>query len=237
MTGTLVNAATVVVGSLLGVWFRGRLSQNIVKTVFQGIGLFTLYLGFSMSIKGTAMLTIVFSVILGAITGQWLQIDRQIERVANCLKHHLRIRDDRFSEGFITAFLLFCIGSMTILGAFEEGMGRGSQILLTKALMDGFAAIALASALGYGVGFSALPLLLYQGGLTLLAWWLGHIVPTEGIDNLTSVGGILIIGLGINILELKKINVTNMLPALLWIFPLLWLGKHLQRFFDQLIIP
>lgn len=229
MTGTLVNATTVIAGSLIGIWFRHRLSQRMVKLVFQAIGLFTLYLGFSMSLKGTEVLVIIFSLILGAITGELCHLDQLINQAANRLKSLLKIKDARFSEGLITAFLLFCIGSMTILGGIEEGMGRGSHILLTKALMDGFAAIALASALGYGVAFSALPLLIYQGGITLLAMWAGHFIPEYGINNLTSLGGILIIGLGINILEIKKINVTNMLPALLWILPLLWLSNTLSK--------
>ncbi len=226
MTGTLVNATTVIIGSLIGIWFRNRLPDRIVKIVFQSIGLFTLYLGFSMALNGTKILPIIFSLILGAITGELLSLDQRINQLADLIKRNLRINDANFSEGLITAFLLFCIGSMTILGAIEEGMGKGSQILMTKALMDGFASIALSSALGLGVGFSALPLLLFQGGITLLAWWIGHFIPSVAIDNLTATGGIILIGMGINILEIKKINITNMLPALVWIIPLIWLTQR-----------
>ena len=226
MTGTLVNATTVIIGSLIGIWFRNRLPDRIVKIVFQSIGLFTLYLGFSMALNGTKILPIIFSLILGAITGELLSLDQRINQLADLIKRNLRINDANFSEGLITAFLLFCIGSMTILGAIEEGMGKGSDILITKALMDGFASMALASALGIGVGFSALPLILFQGSITFFAWWMGHIIPQTGIDNLTATGGIILIGMGINILEIKKINITNMLPALVWIIPLIWLTQR-----------
>ncbi|PKN23177.1 MAG: DUF554 domain-containing protein, partial [Deltaproteobacteria bacterium HGW-Deltaproteobacteria-22] len=121
-----------------------------------------------------------------------------------------------FSDGMITAFLLFCVGSMTILGAFEEGTRGDSSLLITKAVMDGFSSLALASGLGLGVLFSIVPLLVFQGGLTLAAAWLGEFVPLPVISEMSAVGGLMLLGLGLSILEIKKIKVVNMLPALVF---------------------
>ncbi|MFT3739196.1 MAG: DUF554 domain-containing protein [Breznakibacter sp.] len=223
MLGTLVNVGTVLVGSTMGIMLQKHLPSRTIKFIFQAIGLFTLYLGFSMSLNGQAILAIVFSLILGTATGSWLNLEANIDRVSDRLKRRLKAGNEKFSEGLLTSFLLFCIGSMTILGAIDEGLGNGSELLMTKALMDGFSSMALASAFGVGVTFSVVPLFLFQGGITLLAWWLGSFIPQSMIADLSSVGGIILIGLGINILEIKKMNIMDMLPALLWILPLSWL--------------
>jgi len=228
MTGTVVNVCTVLVGSCIGLFFKNRLPEKIIHRVFQAIGLFTLYLGMSMALKGVDILAIVFSLILGAIIGELLKLEEAIEKLSHWLKSRLKFNDHTFTEGLLTSFLLFCIGSMTILGAISEGLGKGSELLLTKALMDGFASIALASAFGISVSFSVIPLFLFQGGITLMAWYLGSFIDESTITSLSSVGGIILIGLGINILEIKRIGVTNMLPALLLIIPLTWLSHHIS---------
>jgi uncharacterized membrane protein YqgA involved in biofilm formation len=142
--------------------------------------------------------------------------------LSNYLKKRFKIGSERFSEGLVTAFLLYCIGSMTILGAIQEGTGGSSDLLLTKSLMDGFSSIILASAFGVGVIVSAIPLLIFQGGITLLAMYAGSFFTPEIIQGLTSVGGILLIGLGVNILEIKKLRIMNMLPSLVIVAILLW---------------
>lgn len=143
--------------------------------------------------------------------------------MSNYLKLKLKIGSEKFTEGLITSFLLFCIGSMTILGAIQEGTGVSSDLLFTKSLMDFFSAIILASAFGVGVAVSALPLLLFQGSLTLLAMGASQFFTPEIIHGLTNIGGILLIGLGINILEIKKLRIMNMLPSLLFVVILLWI--------------
>ena len=157
----------------------------------------------------------VFSIVLGSIVGELIDIDKFVEKTGDRLKSRLRSRNERFTEGFITAFMLFCMGSMTILGAFDEGFGRGSELLLAKSVLDGFSSIALAASMGIGVMFSALPLLIYQGGLTLFAGWLEGILSQAVINEMAAVGGLILIGMGFNILEIKKIKALNMLPALL----------------------
>ncbi len=223
MIGTLVNVATVVAGSLIGLLFKSRLPERFIKIFFQVIGLFTLYLGFSMALKSTHVLQMVFSLILGAIIGESLHMDRGMEKLADRMKKHFKSKHERFSDGLLTAFLLYCMGSLTILGAIQEGMTGDPHLLLIKSLMDGVSSIALASGLGIGVLFSAIPLLVFQGGITLLAMWLGDFFPVVMVTELSAVGGILLLGLGIDILGIKKIKVINMLPALVVIVVLIWL--------------
>ncbi|MDO9578045.1 MAG: DUF554 domain-containing protein [Candidatus Cloacimonadales bacterium] len=223
MTGTLINVATVIVGSIVGVILHKRFSKRFTEIAFQGIGLFTIFLGVAMALKSAAYLVIVLSLISGSLIGEALNIEVWMDNLGNKLKSKLKSKNDKFSEGLVTAFLLFCMGSMTILGAIEEGLGGKPNLLLTKAIMDGFGSIALASALGIGVMFSVIPLLIYQGGLTLLTSLIGNYFSEIYINNLTSVGGILLIGLGLRILEIKQIRVLNMLPALLIILLLTWI--------------
>ena len=223
MIGTLVNVATVVAGSLIGILFKSRLPERFIKIFFQVIGLFTLYLGFSMALKSTHVLQMVFSLIIGAVIGESLHLDRGLEKLADKMKKRFKSKNERFSDGLLTAFLLYCMGSLTILGAIQEGMTGDAHLLFIKSLMDGVSSIALASGLGIGVLFSAVPLLIYQGGITLLAMLFGNFFPAIMVTELSAVGGILLLGLGIDILGIKKIKVINMLPALVVIVVLIWL--------------
>jgi len=168
------------------------------------------------------ILIVVSSLAIGSLLGEWWNLETGAEKLSLYLKHKFRIGSDKFSEGLVTAFLLYCIGSMTILGAIQEGTSGSSDLLLTKSLMDGFSSIILASAFGVGVIVSAIPLLVFQGGITLLAMYASTFFTPEIVHGLTSVGGILLIGLGINILEIKKLRIINMLPSLLVVALLLW---------------
>ncbi len=223
ITGTIINISTVLLGSLIGILFRSKLPERFIKIVFQGIGLFTLVLGVSMALKSSHLLVMVFSLIIGGILGEMLRLETRVENIANQLKNKFKLGSERFSEGMVTAFLLYCMGSMTILGAIEEGLGNGFDLLLTKSIMDGFASIALASAFGTGVAFSVVPLFIYQGGLTVLTAFLGDYFSDVITNDMTAVGGVLLVGLGINILEIKKIKVLNLLPAILAAITLSWL--------------
>lgn len=214
MPGTLINAGTVILGSIIGLILHRRLPEKITIIVFHGIGLFTLFLGFTMAAKTNHYLIMIFSIVIGSIIGQLLSIDSALDRFSNYLKQKVRSDNDKFTDGLITAFLLFCMGSMTILGAFEEGLGGRPNLLLSKSILDGFSSVVLSAGLGIGVIFSVIPLLIYQGGLTLFAGWLGEFFNEIVINEMSAVGGLILIGLGINILEIKKIKVVNMLPGL-----------------------
>jgi uncharacterized membrane protein YqgA involved in biofilm formation len=221
MTGTLVNTGTIIAGSLIGMMIHSRLSPKMVNIVFQGIGLVTLAIGISMSLHTESMILVVVSLVSGAVIGQVIDIDKHMRRFSDYLqKKGTRIPTEedtaakRATEGFITASMLFCVGSMAILGAIEDGMGKTPDLLYTKSIMDGISSIALASSFGICILFSSVPVLIYQGSLTLFAAFIMRYMSDSMTGNMTAVGGILLIGLAINILKVKDINVTNMLPAL-----------------------
>lgn len=217
MIGTIVNALAVIVGGGVGMLLKGRLPERYTTIFFQAIGLFTIYLGVSLALKAEQVFYVVLALITGAVIGEALRLEARSERLSNWLKHRFHFKNERFSEGLLTSFLLYCMGSLTLLGAVTEGLTGDPKLLLIKSLMDGISSIALASAMGIGVVFSALPLLIYQGGLTMLTMWLGNFVPPELINEISAVGGILLIGLAINILGLAKIRIMNMLPALVMV--------------------
>lgn len=222
MIGTLANTGAIVAGSLIGMMIHSRLSSKMTDIVFQGIGLVTIAIGVSMSLRIEDMVLVVVSVVSGAIIGQAIDLDKYLRKLSDYL--HAKTQRNKpegnsasncFTEGFVTASMLFCVGSMGILGAIEEGMGNSPELLLTKSVIDGISAIALASSFGICIMFSSIPVLIYQGGLTLFAAFIMRYMSDAMTANLTGVGGILLMGLGISILKIKDVNVTNMLPALL----------------------
>jgi Uncharacterized membrane protein, possible Na+ channel or pump len=224
MVGTLINAGAVIVGSSIGLLLKKGLPDKYTTIYFQAVGLFTLVLGIQMSLKITEPLLVVFSLIAGGLTGERLQLEDRMNRLGDFLKTKFKRGNERFTEGLVTAFLLFCMGSMSILGPVEEGLTGGvSELLKAKSLMDGFSAILLASALGIGVLLSTIPLLIYQGGITLLAMLVGNNIPELYINEISVIGGILLIGLAFDILNIKKMHILNMLPSLIYICLFLWL--------------
>lgn len=230
MVGTFANAGAIVVGSVVGIVIHSRLPQKMINIVFQGIGLFTLAIGISMSLHAQSMILVVVSIALGAVIGQALDIDKYLQKLGGYLqkkysKKNNETAEDRFSEGFVTASVLFCVGSMSILGAIEDGMGNPPNLLYTKSIMDGISAVALASTFGMAIAFSSIPVLIYQGGLTLFAAFIMRYMSAGMTENMTAVGGILLMGLAVNILKIKEINVVNMLPALVVIVLLSYLIK------------
>jgi len=224
MTGTIVNTIAVIVGGILGMLLKKQMPERIKTIYFQAVGLFTLAIGISMVWNMQHILIVVTGLVVGALIGEWWNIEKGSEELADWTKKKLHIGSDEFSEGLTTAFLLFCIGAMTIVGSIEEGTTGSSKLLFTKSIMDGFSSLLLASAFGVGVIFSAIPLFLFQGSLTLLARLFGEFLSPEIIQVLSSTGGILLIGLGINVLEIKKLRILNMLPALIVVVVLMWIA-------------
>jgi uncharacterized membrane protein YqgA involved in biofilm formation len=216
MLGTYVNTAAVIIGSLIGVALHQRFPDNLKKIGFQAIGLCVLVLGISMALKTEKFIILIFSMLLGALTGEALHLDRHIDRFGEFLKTRIGgSANDRFSEGLVTSFLIYCMGAMTIIGAIEDGLNGDPSILFAKSLLDGCASIALASTFGIGVLFSAVPLFLFQGGLTLLAASSQAFFTEALVTELSAVGGVILMGLGIQLLELKELKVINLLPALI----------------------
>jgi len=230
MTGTIINVITVLVGSTVGLLIRSRLPERYTGAIFQVFGLFTIFLGLKMALETNELMVMIFSLLVGTLLGEWMNLEKGMDRFASFLKKKVKSDNERFSEGLVTAFLVFCMGSMTVLGAIEEGLGEKPNLLLTKSLMDGFSSMAFASVMGIGVLFATIPLLLYQGGLTLFAGTVGSLLSDPILAEVTAVGGILLIGLGMNLLEIKKIRVMNMLPALvIAVFLAKWLPPLLEK--------
>ncbi|MFK7757274.1 MAG: DUF554 domain-containing protein [Flavobacteriales bacterium] len=216
MVGTLINVGTVVLGSGIGMLIKKSLPERIVKTVFNALGIFTLFLGIKMSIdlKGEHIILVVLSLVLGAIIGELLVLEQKLNLWLNRFNSG-DSAEKSFSEGLITAFLLFCVGTMTLLGTFEEGTSGNTDIIVTKATMDFFSSIALASAFGKSIMFTAIPLLVFQGTLTLSATSLQPYLTPDIQSVIFSTGGVLLIGLALNILEVTKIRILNLMPAIL----------------------
>ncbi len=218
--GSIVNALAVILGSLIGLGFGAFLPDRIKTTIFQVIGLFTLILGAKMALNTNQFLVLLISLIIGAIIGESLHIEKAIERMSNRLKRKFNRENELFSEGLITSFLLYCIGSMTFVGAIEEGINGDRTLLYTKSLMDGITSILLASSLGSGVLLTSIPLLVFQSVLTWGAFYFESYLPAEIITELSAVGGILIIAISLNILNIQKIKVSNLLPSLFVVIPI-----------------
>ncbi|MGB9749649.1 MAG: DUF554 domain-containing protein [Caldisericia bacterium] len=217
MKGTIVNIITVIAGSFIGILIGSKFPEKIKKIAFDGVGLSSLTLGVMLALKTDNIIIMVFSVLFGGIIGEFLRIEEFLESIGDKIKRKIKTQSS-FTEGFITATLVFCVGSMAIIGSINEGLTGDATILYTKSILDGITSIALSSTLGIGVMFSTLPILLYQGGITLFSSLIRNFFTTHTINMITGVGGVLIIGIGLNLLGIKKIKLANFLPALIIAF-------------------
>jgi uncharacterized protein len=220
MTGTLINVAAIVVGSILGLLFGARLSDHLKSTIISGMGLFILGMGVQMFLKTENSLVVLGALLIGTLLGEWWRIEDGLHRLGVFLESRFSREEDdgsnRFIRGFMTASLLFAIGPIGILGSIQDGLSGDYKLLVVKSVIDGFASIAFASTLGIGVAFSSLIIFVYQGAISLMAAQLDAVVTTSMMNELTATGGIMLMGIGIsNMLEIKKIRIGNMLPALL----------------------
>ena len=213
--GSLVNMLAVIVGSLFGLLLGQRFPENIRRISIKGIGLCTLLIGTQMALKVENILLVILSILLGGILVEFLNLQSKFEQLGDQLKKRLPTNNERFTEGLITSFILFCVGSLTIVGALEEGLRNDPTLLYTKSVLDGFPSIVFASVYGIGVLFSAFPLIIFQGGITLLAGKVEPYLTDMVINQLSATGGILIVGLGFNLLEIQNLKITNFLPALI----------------------
>lgn len=216
MLGTLVNTVAVVVGAAVGLAVGPRLPERIKAILMQALGLAVVAIGLRMALKADHTLLAIACLLLGGVTGELLRIEQRLEGLAETLRRKLRSNSGRFVEGFVTATLLYLTGAMTIVGSIQDGTLGDPSVLLIKSLLDGVASVALASSLGIGVMFSALPVLMVQGGITLLAAQLAFLSQPAVLDAVNATGGLLILGIGINLLEIGRIHVGNLLPALLY---------------------
>ena len=223
MTGTLINIATVLIGTFVGITVGGRLSESAQQRVLAGLGLITLVLGVQLALAWSGddttdatPLYVLGGVLLGGLAGAAIGVERRLEQLGDAIqrKLHREGTTSTVSEGFVTASLLFCVGSLAVVGSIQDGLTGDFQTLATKAVLDGFAAVALAATLGWGVGLSAVTILLYQGAITLGAGLFDDLLQGEALAVLNSAGGVTIIGIALKLLDLKDVKVGNFLPAL-----------------------
>ena len=216
MIGTLVNTGAVVIGGVIGLTAGTRLPERIKVIWMQALGLAVLAIGLRMALEAQHTLLAIACLLVGGITGELLRIEQRLEVLAERLQQMLQADSSRFVEGFVTATLLYLTGAMTIVGSIRDGTVGDPSVLLIKALLDGVASVALASSLGVGVLFSALPVLVVQGGITLLAGQLAFLSQPAVLDAVNATGGLLILGIGLNLLDIGRIRVGNLLPAVLY---------------------
>jgi len=226
MKGTIINVITVLTGSSLGLLIGGKFPERIKHIVIQSIGLFTILIGVTMIIKSTKFIEIFLSLILGSITGELLRFDERLENLMEKVKSKVSPNSPHFVEGFITATLVFCVGAMTVVGSIQEGLTGDATLLITKSVMDGITSLTLASGLGIGVMFSAVSVFVIQGGLTLLGSKLIFLTQDIYLNNLNGLGGVLILAIGIELLNIQKIKILNMLPSLVYL-PIVIYISHL----------
>lgn len=222
MIGTLLNVATVLAGGLLGTRLGARLPERMRETVLHGLGLVTLTIGAHLTLETENILIVLGSILVGAVLGEWWGLEERLQALGAWLQKKAQGGQavgarppSTFVQGFVTASLVFCVGPMTVLGSLQDGLAGDYSLLAIKSVLDGFAALAFASSLGIGVVFSALTILVYQGTLTLLAGQVQTLLTPPMIAEMTATGGVLIIGIGLLLLELKRIRLASFLPAIL----------------------
>jgi uncharacterized membrane protein YqgA involved in biofilm formation len=216
MTGTLINAATVLVGGTVGTFLRSRFPDRVRQMVIWGVGLISLVIGLQMSLSTENILVVLGSLLAGGIVGELIRLHEGLNKLGDALQVEFSTgKDSTFSKGFVTASLLFCVGPMTILGSIQDGLSGDYTLLATKSILDGFASLAFAASMGWGVVFAALTILIYQGGLTLGAGLVKTLFTEPMVVEMTATGGTLILAIGLNLLDLTTIRVANFLPALL----------------------
>ena len=219
MTGTIINVVTIVIGSLLGVFFGTKLPDRLRQTVVSGLGLFVLAYGVATFLESNNEIMVLGGILIGVLLGEWWKIEDGLQHVGGLLERLVTKTpsgsESKFVRGFFSASLLFCIGPIAILGSLQDGLSGDYKLLAIKAIMDGFASLAFASTLGIGVLFSSLSILVYQGAISLLAHQLQPLITPEMMTEMTATGGVLLVGIAVSsLLELKKIRLGSFLPAL-----------------------
>jgi len=221
LQGTFVNIAAIIAGCLVGRWAGRYLSARMRQTLMIGLGLAVLLIGLQLALQSQQIMIVIGGLIFGGLIGELLGIEKRLEEFGL----HLQKRFSgmgKIAEGFVTASLLYCVGAMAIMGALQDGMGGEPTILYAKAALDGVASIALTSTLGIGVIFSVIPLLLYQGGITLIAELAQTILTEPVITEMNAVGGLLIVAIAIDLMGIKRLPVGNLLPGVFVVVGLLW---------------
>ena len=216
MLGTIVNTIAILAGSLVGLFLKGGIPKRLNEAIMKALGLSVLFIGISGSLKCTETLLLIISLVLGVMIGELLDLDGALNRLGQFIENQFKKYskgENGVAEGFVAASLLFCVGSMAIVGSIQSGLAASHEILFVKSMLDGITSIIYASTMGIGVAFSAVAVFLYQGVITLASGFLGSSLVESQITNIGAIGSVLIMALGLNMLEITHIKVANFLPA------------------------
>ena len=215
MLGTLVNFGAIIIGSVIGLVFHKAIKEKISDTIMKGLGLCIILIGIQGALKGEDTLVVIASMAIGAYLGEWIDIELRLNQLGNFAESKFaKEKNGTFSQGFVTASLLFAVGAMAIVGALESGMHNDNSILYTKSMLDFISSMIFAGSLGVGVLFSSFVILIYQGSITLLSSFVAPFLTATVITNMGCVGSIVIIGLGLNMVKATQIKVANLIPAI-----------------------
>ena len=219
MLGTIVNALSILFGGLAGSLFKNKISSEYNETIMKALGLSVILIGLKGALQVNDILLLIISLTLGTLMGEMLKIEKGIERIGAWLESKFS-KQGGLANGFVTASLVYCVGAMAIMGSLESGLTNNHSILFAKSLIDGISAIIFSSTLGIGVCFSAISVFIYQGIITLTASLMKQFLVTSVVNEMSAIGGLLIVAIGANMLEIKRIKVGNMLPSIF--IPLLY---------------
>jgi uncharacterized membrane protein YqgA involved in biofilm formation len=236
LLGTIVNATAILLGSVVGLVLP-KMSERIKSTVMQGLSLAVILIGIGMALGDQAdILIIIISMVIGGLIGEWINIESALMRFGQWIeKYAHRFNDGMVAEAFVTSSLVFCVGSMAIVGAVQSGTEGTNSTLYAKSLLDMFSSLVFASTLGFGVALAAIPVFLYEGAIALISHFAGTILQNAGlIASMSATGGLLIVGIGINLLGLKKLTVGNLLPAMFVAPALKWLSPSMMQLIHHL---
>lgn len=216
MIGTLINAGAVILGTLVGLLLRKGIPQRLQDSIAQGQGLCVILIGLSSAIKTADITCVIICMVIGSLIGTWIDIEKRLDDLGKSFERKVSPNnaDGSIAKGFVTASLVFCVGAMAIVGSMDSGLRGDHSTLIAKSILDGVFAIIFTSSLGWGVGLSALAVLIYQGSIAVLAMWIEPLLTTPMITEMSAVGGLLIMGIGLNMIYEKHIPVGNMLPAI-----------------------
>ena len=214
MLGTIVNTLSIIIGSLIGLLFKGSIPEKYSKTIMHGIGLAVILIGLKTALRTDAILIVIISLAIGSLFGELIRVEDRLNQLGNWIGRRLSKDSEGIAKGFVSASLLYCVGAMAIIGSMESGLTGNHRTLFAKSILDGIGSVLFASTLGIGVLFSAVTVFVYQGLLTLTASSIKPFLLPEVVSQMSAVGGLLILAIGIGLLEIKKIKIGNMLPAI-----------------------
>ena len=219
LLGTIINVLLIVIGAIIG-RFLHNIPERMKETVMYGIGLAVAVIGIQMTFASTQILIVIISIVVGAVLGEWLDLDEKVNQLGQWIERKMpkKQKGPSVAQGFVTATLIFVVGSMAIIGAIDSGLRNDHDVLIMKGIIDGFTSIILSSTLGIGVAFAALPVFLYQGLITLFSTQISKFIPTELLDffisEMTATGGLMIFAIGLNLIGITKIRVANLIPGI-----------------------